>query len=61
MGDIRTRESNTSDVFVNVNDLIIGLMVELERAPDPEKPAIRRIISRLTALRDKSHGKTSKF
>jgi len=58
MDNIRAKESATNDVYINVNDLIIELMVELSNVhSDAERSAINRIVARLTALRDKSHKK----
>jgi hypothetical protein len=60
MDSIRAKESSTNDIYINVNDLIIELMVELGKVhTDAEKSAINKIVARLTALRDKSHNKTS--
>ena len=58
---IRTKESTTSDVFVDVNDLIIELMKEMNNAPDNLKPGIKAVIDRLTNLRNKSHGIPNKI
>jgi hypothetical protein len=60
MDGIRAKESPTKDVYLNVNDLIIELMRELEKANnDSERNAIKRVIARLTHIRDASHGRTS--
>jgi hypothetical protein len=62
MEGIRVRESSTEDVYVNVNDLIIELMVELGKtSTDAERSAINKIISRLTRIRDASHGNATKI
>lgn len=45
---VRTAESTTSDVYINVNDLIIELMLESEKAnSQAEKDYIRNLIARL--------------
>jgi len=62
MAGIRVRESSTKDVFINVNDLIIELMSELGKANnESERNAIQRVITRLTKIRDASHGRTEKI
>lgn len=62
MDGIRAKESSTNDVYINVNDLLIELMVELEKAhTEQERAAIKRIINRLTRVRDTAHGSSSKF
>lgn len=62
MEGIRVRESSTEDVYVNVNDLIIELMVELGKtSTDAERSAINKIINRLTRIRDASHGNATKI
>lgn len=50
---IRTAEAATQDVFVDINDLIIDLMMEAENADnDSERKVYRRLIEKLTALRN---------
>jgi hypothetical protein len=56
IGKIRSIESNTTEVYVDVNDLIIELLLEVDKAQsEHEKKAYRSLISRLTEIRDKSH------
>lgn len=58
MGTIRTKESATNDIYVNVNDLLIELHLELDKTQnETERSGIRRMINRLTNIRDKTHGK----
>lgn len=53
---IRTAESPTTDVFVDVNDLIIDLMMKAESATnDYERKAYKNVIQKLTDLRNKAH------
>jgi len=53
MSTIRTKESTTKEVYVNVNDLIIDLHLELKHAQnDSERVSILRIITKLTEIRD---------
>ena len=55
---VRTAESQTSDVFININDLIIELMLQAESASSQEKKdALKSIIRRLTDIRNTSHTK----
>lgn len=50
---IRTAESATSDVYVNVNDLIIELMLEVDKAStQAEKMFIKGLINKLVKKRD---------
>lgn len=53
---IRTAESATSDVYINVNDLIIELMLEAEKAStQAEKQYIKELIARLVRKRNEGH------
>ena len=53
---VRTAESTTSDVYVNVNDLIIELMLEAEKADtQAEKQCIKNLIAKLVRRRNESH------
>lgn len=53
---IRTAEASTQDVFVDVNDLIIDLMMAAENAPnDSERKAYKKVIQKLTELRNNAH------
>lgn len=53
---IRTAEASTQDVFVDINDLIIDLMMEAEKTDsDAERKAYRKVIQKLTELRNKGH------
>lgn len=53
---IRTTEAQTREVFVDVNDLIIELMMDEQNASSQEvKAAIRAIIKKLTGLRKQGH------
>ena len=55
---VRTAESTTSDVFINVNDLIIELMMQIEKANSQEKKdLLKGVIRRLTEIRNTSHNK----
>jgi hypothetical protein len=55
---VRTAESQTSDVFININDLIIELMLQAEGASSQEKKdALKSIIRKLTSIRNSSHQK----
>ena len=56
---VRTAESSTSDVYININDLIIELMLEAEKAPtQAEKQYIKELVNRLVKKRNDSHKKT---
>lgn len=59
MGDkIRTAEATTQDIFIDANDLIIDLMIEAEKAStELERKTYKKVIQKLTDLRNKSHGK----
>lgn len=47
-------ESNTTDVYVDVNDLIIDLMKELDAtSSDAEKKVYRGLIAKLDSIRKK--------
>lgn len=53
---VRTTEAATREVFVDVNDLIIELMMDEQNANSQvEKDAIRRVINKLTELRKVGH------
>ena len=53
---IRTAEASTQDVYVDVNDLIIDLMMEAEKADNAsEREAYKKIIQKLTDLRNNRH------
>ena len=53
---VRTVESNTTDVYVDVNDLIIDLMLEAERSSSEiERTTLKRVINKLTKMRNRSH------
>ena len=57
MSGIRAKESVTNDVYVNVNDLLIELHLELGKAlNESERTGIKKMIARLTTIRDKSRG-----
>jgi len=61
IGKVRTLETQTSEVYVDVNDLIIELLLEVDRCQtDPEKEAYRSLVSRLTEMRDKGHKRSSR-
>jgi hypothetical protein len=50
---IRTAEASTQDIFVDINDLIIDLMMEAENADnESERKVYRRLIEKLTTLRN---------
>jgi len=51
---IRTVEATTQDVFVDVNDLIVDLMLVAENTTNEhERAAYKKVIQKLTALRNK--------
>ena len=53
---IRAVEAPTQDVFVDVNDLIIDLMMAAEEASnDNERRAYKKVIQKLTDVRNKAH------
>lgn len=53
---MRSIESDTSEVFINVNDLIIELLLEVDKAQtEHEKKAYRALITRLSDIRDRGH------
>jgi hypothetical protein len=56
MPKIRTLEVNSSEVFVDVNDLLIELMLEADRCTsEPERKAYQALIHKLTEIRNKGH------
>ena len=58
IGKVRTVETQTAEVYVDVNDLIIELLLEVDRCQtDPEKDVYRSLVARLTEMRDKGHKK----
>lgn len=53
---IRVKEYDDKEVFVNANDLIIELLLKLDKAhSEVEKHSIRCFIARITELRDTAH------
>ena len=61
IGKIRTLETQTSEVYVDVNDLIIELLLEVDRCEsEPEKEAYRSLVTRLTEMRDKGHKRSKR-
>lgn len=57
---VRTTEAQTRDIFVDVNDLIIELMMDEQNATSQEaKQAIRKVIAKLTELRKQGHERSS--
>lgn len=58
MGKIRTKEILDKEIYVDANDLIIELLIEIERCTtESEKKAYRAVIARLSSLRDSAHSK----
>jgi len=58
IGKVRSIETQTSEIYVDVNDLIIELLLEVDRCQtDTEKEAYRSLVARLTDIRDKAHKK----
>lgn len=55
---VRTTEATTREVFVDINDLIIDLMLEVEKATSQDaKSAIKQLINKLTKLRNEGHAR----
>jgi hypothetical protein len=55
---LRTAESATSDVFININDLIIELMLAAEKAGNAERrEALKAVIRKLTDIRNSPHNR----
>jgi hypothetical protein len=55
---IRTIENVANEVFFNINDLIIELMLEAEKVETQnEKQYIKKLINRLVRLRNNAHDK----
>lgn len=53
---IRTVEISSTEVYVDVNDLIIELLVELDNSSsEQEKKILRALVNRLTEIRNKGH------
>lgn len=53
---IRTVEISSTEVYVDVNDLIIELLVELDNSSsEQEKKILRSLVNRLTDIRNKGH------
>lgn len=56
MPKIRTIEAQSTEVYVDVNDLLIELLLEADRCTsEPERKAIHSLVQRLTDLRNKAH------
>lgn len=61
IGKVRSLEIQTQEVYIDVNDLIIELLLEIERCQtDSEKDAYRALVARLTDVRDKSHKRSGR-
>lgn len=55
-GKIRTVEVSSTEVYVDVNDLIIELLVELDNSSsESEKKILRALVQKLTDIRNKGH------
>ena len=53
---VRTTEAMTKEVFIDANDLMIELMLEVEKASnESEKKTLRRIIQKINELRKQGH------
>ena len=62
MGNIRAKESAENEIYINVNDLLIELHLELGKAlSEAERSGIKLMINRLTDIRDKTHNKKVNF
>lgn len=56
--EIRTSEAPTQDVFVDVNDLIIDLMMAADKADNAsEREAYKKVIKKLTDIRNRYNAK----
>lgn len=56
IGRVRSIETSSTEIYVDVNDLIIELLLEIDKSQcEPEKKAYRSLVIRLTDIRDKSH------
>jgi type III secretion system FlhB-like substrate exporter len=54
--ELRTTELPSKEVFINVNDLIIELLLKVEIATsEVEKKVYRDLADRLSHIRDKTH------
>jgi len=61
IGKIRTIETQTTEVYVDINDLIIALLLEIDRRQsDLEKDVLRQLVTRLTEMRDKGHKRSTR-
>ena len=53
---VRTTEAVIKEVFIDANDLMIELMLEVEKASnESEKKTLRRIIQKINELRKQGH------
>ena len=54
--DIRLKELPSKEVYVDINDLIIYLLLKLDDVSnDMQKKTYRELADKLTTLRDKAH------
>lgn len=58
IGKVRSTEVSDKEVYVDVNDLIIELLLEMDRcSTEAEQKVYRALVARLTSIRDKAHHK----
>lgn len=54
--DIRLKELPSKEVYIDINDLIIYLLLKLDNAQnDAQKKTYRELADKLSILRDKAH------
>ena len=58
--DVRTVEAPSKETFIDANDLLIELMMELENCTSEEgKKAYRKLIKRITEIRNQPRKKVA--
>lgn len=57
---VRTAENTNSDIYMNINDLIIDLMMEAEKSDNQaERAFIKKLIAKLVSKRNEAHKKAT--
>jgi len=54
--NIRVIEVSTKEVYIDINDLIIDLLLKMENAQnDSERKVYKELSDKLSSMRDKAH------
>ena len=57
---IRTVEANTQEVYLDINDLVIWLLLEAEKSSnETERKVYKKVALKITEMRKKGHGISS--